>query len=271
MSFDWYQFRQFDRATVRAAREPYLRHFAAGAQLLDVGCGRGEFLEAAGEQGFDARGIDLDPAAIEASRAAGMAEEVADALEFLPDHPDAFDAIFCAHLVEHLLAEDAARLIQAAAGSLRPGGVLCLVTPNPGSLPTITHEFWRDPSHARPYDVEALAFLCGQAGLEVTASGIDEASPRGLAIDPADLAPNDPAPPAAEPPDAQSRLAGAVAAQFDRSRLAAQLRAEIHAQQMRIEHLEDRLEQVTAALRRLVGVIYEPSEIYVVATRPGGS
>jgi SAM-dependent methyltransferase len=271
LSFDWYRFRQFDRATVRAAREPYLAHFAAGARLLDVGCGRGEFLEAAGEQGFDARGIDLDPAAIEATRAAGLAAEVADALDYLPEHPDAFDAIFCAHVIEHLVADDAARLIQAAAGSLRPGGVLCLVTPNPGSLPTITHEFWRDPSHTRPYDVEAMAFLCGQAGLEITASGLDESAPRGFAIDPDDLAPAEPAPPPAAPPAQQPRIAGAVAAQFDRSRLAAQLRAEIHAGQMRIEHLEDRLEQVTAALRRLVEVLYEPSEIYVVATRPASS
>jgi len=269
LSFDWYRFRQFDRATVRAAREPYLEHFAAGARLLDVGCGRGEFLEAAGERGFDARGIDLDPAAIAA--ADGLPAEVADALDFLPTHPAEFEAIFCAHVIEHLVPDAAARLIQAAAGSLRPGGVLCLVTPNPGSLPTITHEFWRDPSHTRPYDVEALAFLCGQAGLEITASGIDESSPRGLVIDPDDLATADTAsPPAASPTD-QPRLAGAVAAQFNRSRLAAQLRAEIHAGQLRIEHLEDRLEQVTAALRRLVEVIYEPSEIYVVAKRPAGS
>jgi len=271
LSFDWYRFRQFDRATVRAAREPYLEHFAAGARLLDVGCGRGEFLEAAREGGFDARGIDLDPDAVAAAEADGLPAEVADALDFLPGHPAEFDAVFCAHVIEHLVPDDAARLIESAAGSLRPGGVLCLVTPNPGSLPTITHEFWRDPSHTRPYDVEALAFLCGQAGLEITASGIDESSARGLAIDPADLAPADPAAPPAAPPAAQPRIAGAVAAQFDRSRLAAQLRAEIHAGQLRIEHLEDRLDQVAAALRRLVNVIYEPSEIYVVATRPVSS
>ncbi len=119
--------------------------------------------------------------------------------------------------------------------------------------------------------MEALAFLCGQAGLEITVSGIDESSPRGLVIDPDDLAPADPASPPAAPPTDQPRLAGAVAAQFNRSRLAAQLLAEIHAGQLRIEHLEDRLEQVTAALRRLVEVIYEPSEIYVVAKRPAGS
>jgi len=94
LSFDWYRFREFDRDTVRAAREPYLEYFAEQGPLLDVGCGRGEFLEAARDRGFDALGIDLDQAAVEAARSAGLRAEVANALEFLPAHPDEFNGIF---------------------------------------------------------------------------------------------------------------------------------------------------------------------------------
>jgi len=268
LSFDWYRFREFDRDTVRAAREPYLEYFARPGPLLDAGCGRGEFLEAARERGFDTLGIDLDPAAVEAVIATGLRAEVADALEFLPAHPDGFTGIFCAHVVEHLKPAATAALIQAAAGSLRPGGVLCVVTPNPGSLPTITHEFWRDPSHTRPYDIEALAFLCAQAGLEITASGVDESAPRGFAIDPADLDLTGVELPSETALTTQPRLAGAVAAQFDRSRLAAQMRSVIHHQQLRIDHLEDQLGKIANALQRLVEVLYEPSDIFVVARRP---
>jgi SAM-dependent methyltransferase len=269
LSFDWYRFREFDRDTVRAAREPYLEYFAEQGPLLDVGCGRGEFLDAARDRGFDALGIDLDPAAIDAARSAGLRAEVADALEFLPAHADEFGGIFCAHVVEHLEPAATAALIRAAAAALRPGGVLCLVSPNPGSLPTITHEFWRDPSHTRPYDIEALAFLCGRAGLEVTASGVDVSSPRGFAIDPADLDLSEIEFPTETVPESQPRLAGAVASQFQRSRLAAEMRSTIHHQQMRIDHLENQLGKVANALQRLVEVLYEPSEIFVVATRPG--
>ncbi len=271
MSFDWYSFREFDRDTVRAAREPYLEYFPQSGPLLDVGCGRGEFLEVARDRGLDELGIDLDTAAVDAACSAGLRAEVADALQFLPAHPDEFSGIFCAHVIEHLEPADTAALIQAAAAALQPAGVLCLVSPNPGSLPTITHEFWRDPSHIRPYDIEALSFLCNQAGLEITASGVDVSSPRGFAIDPADLDlpeiefPTDPA------PDSQPRLAGAVASQFQRSRLAAEMRSTIHHQQMRIDNLENQLEKITNALQRLVEVLYEPSEIFVVATRPGAS
>ncbi len=271
MSFDWYRFREFDRDSVRAAREPYLEYFAERAPLLDVGCGRGEFLEAARERGFDALGIDLDPSAVEAARSAGLRAEVADALQFLPAHREEFQGIFCAHMVEHLDPNGLTALINVAAAALQPTGVLCLVSPNPGSLPTITHEFWRDPSHVRPYDVESLAFLCTQAGLDVTASGVNVSSPRGLAIDPADLDLTEVDLPADTAPDPQPRLAGAVAAQFERSRLAAQMRSAIHRQQMRIEHLENQLGKVARALHRLVETLYEPSEIFVVARRPDAS
>lgn len=271
MSFDWYRFRGFDRETVRAAREPYLDYFSGDARMLDIGCGRGEFLEAARDRGLDARGIDPDPSAVAEASAAGLRTEVADAFQFLPAHPAEFGGIFCGHVIEHLDSTAAAALINAAAAALLPNGVLCLVSPNPGSLPTITHEFWRDPSHTRPYDIEALAFLCVQAGLVVTASGVDVSSPRGFAIDPADLDLTRVDMPTEIEPDGQPRLAGAVASQFQRSRLAAQMRSTIHEQQMRIDHLENQLEKVASALQRLVEVLYEPSEIFVVATRPGGS
>jgi hypothetical protein len=98
---------------------------------------------------------------------------------------------------------------------------------------------------------------------------VDVSSPRGFAIDPADLDLSEIEFPTETVPESQPRLAGAVASQFQRSRLAAEMRSTIHHQQMRIDHLENQLGKVANALQRLVEVLYEPSEIFVVATRPG--
>lgn len=202
---------------------------------------------------------------------AGARAERAQALDYLCARPQAFDGVFCSHVVEHLGPEAARLLIEACAQALRARGVLCLVTPNPGSLPTLTHEFWRDPTHARPYDLAALEYLCVAAGLEIVASGANPESQRGLPIEPADLNLAQAEPVAPEVSPEQPRLARGVAAQFAKSRLARELQAVIHGQQLRIERLEARVGLLAGAIRRLLEVLYEPSEIYVVAQKnPGG-
>jgi len=246
----------------------YLRYFPAGGTILDAGCGRGEFMKAARERGFETVGVDSDEAAVAEGARLGLEVIRSDAAEFLTAHAGKFEGVFCAHLIEHLEPEGARRLVEAAAGALKPGGVLCLVTPNPGSLPTISHEFWRDPMHVRPYDLEALQFLCRAAGLEILASGQNADSQRGLPIDPSDLmvgSGESPPPPSA----GQPKLASVLAAQIAKSRLARELQAVIHGQRLRIERLEAQVRLLAGALQRLLDVLYEPSEIFVVARKPG--
>ncbi len=268
MGADWYKFRGFDRDQVQVARAAYLDHFPKGGRILDVGAGRGEFLSAASEAGFQAEGVDSDRKAVAAASESGLRVVQADAHDFLLTHPGEFDGIFCSHLIEHFLPDDAARLISAAAGSLNASGVLCVVTPNPGSLPTVTHEFWRDPSHVRPYDLEALQFLCRSARLEVVESGQNPDSELGLPIDPDDLPLDNIASEPEQPAAEQSRIAGAIAKQFQKSRMARELNAVIHHQRMQIERLGQHVGLLSDSIRRLLEVLYEPSEIYVVARKP---
>ena len=204
---------------------------------------------------------------VAAATSAGSKVLQADAHDFLVTHPREFDGVFCSHLIEHLTPPDAKRLIDGIAGALNQDGVLCLVTPNPGSLPTTTHEFWRDPSHARPYDLEALEFLCLSAGLEIVESGQNPDSERGLPIDPDDLEFAETVREGAPPDERQPRIAGAVAAQFEKSRMARDLKAVIHEQRTRIEDLERHVRLLSDSLRRLLDVLYEPSEIFVVARK----
>ena len=268
MSADWYEFRGFDRKRVQAARAAFLGHFPSGGRILDVGAGRGEFLAAASAAGFRAEGLDSDRKAVAAATESGLRVVLADAHDFLLTHPGEFDGIFCSHLIEHLSPRDAKRLIAAAASALTPEGVLCVVTPNPGSLATITHEFWRDPSHVRPYDLEAIAFLCLSAGLDIVDSGRNPDSELGLPIDPDDLRLDALEPEPEKPPAGQPRVAGWVANQFRKSRMASELQAVIHRQRMQIERLEQNVELLSNSLRRLLEVLYEPSEVFVVARKP---
>ncbi|MCY4109642.1 MAG: class I SAM-dependent methyltransferase [Chloroflexi bacterium] len=268
MSVDWYEFRGFDRERVQAARAAFLGYFPDGGRILDVGAGRGEFLSAASEAGFRAEGLDSDRKAVAAAVESGLRVVHADAHDFLLTHPGEFDGVFCSHLIEHLSPTGAKRLIAAVAKALTPEGVLCVVTPNPGSMATITHEFWRDPSHVRPYDLEALEFLCISVGLEIVDSGRNPDSELGLPIDPDDLRLNALEPEPDRPPAGQSRLAGWVANQFRESRMARELQAVIHRQRMQIERLEQNVALLSNSVRRLVEVLYEPSEVFVVARKP---
>jgi SAM-dependent methyltransferase len=268
LSTDWYKFRGFDPDQVRAACAAYLGHFPQGGRILDVGAGRGEFLSAASEAGFQAEGLDSDHRAVAEANESGLRVVQADAHDFLLTHPGEFDGVFCSHLIEHFSPDDARRLIAAAAGALNTSGVLCIATPNPGSLPTVTHEFWRDPSHVRPYDLEALQFLCRSAGLEIVESGQNPDSEMGMPIDPDDLSLNRFGPEPEKPDSEQPRIAGTIAKHFQKSRMARELNAVIHHQKMQIERLEQHVGLLSDSLRRLLEVLYERSEIYVVARKP---
>ncbi len=265
MGADWYAQRGFATETVRRARAWYLRFIAESSDLLDVGCGRGEFLGAAAEAGHRVLGLDNDREMLAA--ACGLPVREGDALDYLQSTPDRFDAITAFHVIEHLAVREAASLVRLAADRLRPGGRLVIATPNPGSLPTIAHEFWRDPTHVRPYDRELIEFLTVDSGLETLAAGVNPESERGLPIDLSDL---DLAPttPAAAATEAESRAARWVAARLADSGYGRDLERAIHEVSDGLLHTRQELARVAGVLRRFLEVAYEPSELYVVARRP---
>lgn len=136
-----------------------------GAVALDLGCGRGEWLELLGESGIDARGVDLDDGMLAACRERGLAARHGDALAALRAQPDASLALVSAfHLVEHIPFELVRELIAEALRALRPGGLLILETPNPENLTVGATSFYMDPSHLKPLPPNLLAFAVEHAG-----------------------------------------------------------------------------------------------------------
>jgi len=266
MAADWYAFREFDAQVVRDARAWYARFLPSAGRILDVGCGRGEFLDVAADAGLETHGVDLDPAMLAHAGAHQTVE--AEALDYLQSTPETFDVVSALHVIEHLPVDQGAALVRLGGGRLVPGGSLIVATPNPGSLPTIAHEFWKDPTHVRPYDVELLEFLCRDAGLDVQASGVNPTSARGLPVTLDDLdITDDPSPKGCVPPD-EDRLTRWMGGRVARTRYAADLEAALHQVSAQLRHTRDELTQLAAIARRALEVAYEPSEIFVVARRP---
>ena len=266
MGAEWYAQRGFTAETVRRARAWYLQFTPQAGDLLDVGCGRGEFLEAAAEAGHKVLGIDHDPEMLEQAR--DLPVRQGDILDFLQSTPHRYDAITAFHVIEHLAVREAEALIRLAADRLRPGGRLIVATPNPGSLPTIAHEFWRDPTHVRPYDLELIEFFTNGAGLTTVAAGLNPESERGLPVDLDDLGLSPPTPEAGAPGPADSPASRWIAARLADSAYGQDLERAIHEVSDGLTHTRDELARVAGVLRRFLEVAYEPSELYVVAQRP---
>ncbi len=143
---------------------------AGDGPCLDLGCGRGEWLEVLRENGFTARGVDLNPYMAADAKARGNDVTVADALSFLRELPnDSALAVSAFHLAEHLEFATLYELIGECRRVLKPHGRLILETPNPENVWVATHTFHHDPSHRNPLTPASLEFLVNHHGLETIA------------------------------------------------------------------------------------------------------
>ena len=153
-----------------SAYAPFLRPLALrfpSGSAIDLGCGRGEWLELLGDFEFDAYGVDLDEGMLAACREHGLKAQRTDALKALQGLPDASTAVVSAfHLIEHLPFEVVKLLIRDALRVLKPGGLLILETPNPENLVVGATSFYMDPSHIRPIPPDLLDFVVEHAGFQ---------------------------------------------------------------------------------------------------------
>lgn len=147
---------------------PHLRRGAAGsgcARVVDVGCGRGEWLELLRGEGFTASGVDMNPAMVAASRDRGLDVTEADGIGYLLTlKPDSCAGITSFHLAEHLPPGKLVALFAAAFRALAPGGVLILETPNPENMQVAAYSFYMDPSHRHPLPPPLLDFMARYQG-----------------------------------------------------------------------------------------------------------
>jgi SAM-dependent methyltransferase len=158
-------------ADIRGRLAIYLADVAAavprtgGGVVIDIGCGRGDWLGLLREEELPAFGIDESAQAVETCRAAGLDARQGDALDVLRLLPAASAAAVTAfHVVEHMTYPAFATLLVEAHRVLRPFGVLAIETPNCENLVVGASTFWLDPTHVRPYPPALLQFLVTRAG-----------------------------------------------------------------------------------------------------------
>lgn len=138
-----------------------------GSETLDLGCGRGEWIEILTEVGFKSHGVDLDEGMLGACVELGLSVEQGDAIGFLAALPDESQTIISAfHFVEHISFEQLQNVISEALRVLRPGGLLIMETPNPENIVVSTCNFYLDPTHLRPIPPQLLSFLPEFHGFE---------------------------------------------------------------------------------------------------------
>jgi len=141
------------------------------ASALDLGCGRGEWLELLTESGFKASGVDLDDGMLAVCRERGLAVQTKDAVTGLQEQSDASLAVVSGfHLAEHIPFEVLQSLMSESLRVLKPAGLLILETPNPENIVVGTANFYLDPTHRQPIPPLLLSFLaeyCGFARVKV--------------------------------------------------------------------------------------------------------
>jgi SAM-dependent methyltransferase len=277
---DYYSYMEFDPEHTREVLRHYVPMFEDKSPVLELGCGRGEFLDLLGSKGIKAEGVDADEGMVEAAVARGLKVVHADALAFLnaDPAPGPYQGVFCAHFVEHLTPDQVRELLAGVRRVLAPGGRFVAVTPNPACYAVLSHDFWRDPTHVRFYDLPLLEFLCRQAGLEIESSGTNPANHPGPP--PEYVGPE----PVVHPPldDLVERAMGKLRASLDhrdrRGRVTDHHDPEwAYELGHLVKVLAGRLQEVTEALRelrrahdKLVWGLYQSNETYVVARADPG-
>lgn len=128
--------------------------------IVDLGSGRGEWLELLREEGFGVKGVEINPYFAQKCREKGLVVEEGDVFSFLKNAgTSSIGAITAFHLIEHLEPLQRLKFLAEIQRVLRPGGLLILETPNPRNILVSAGDFWRDVEHARPVFPDTLSFM----------------------------------------------------------------------------------------------------------------
>lgn len=135
------------------------------SSLLDLGCGRGEWLELLRTEGYRASGIDVNRVALQQCRERGLDVAESDLIDHLRGLAgSSVDVITGFHIIEHLPFPAMVTLFDEAFAVLKPGGMILLETPNPTNILVSAYDFYRDPGHIRPLHPDTVRFIAENRG-----------------------------------------------------------------------------------------------------------
>jgi len=129
-------------------------------KVVDLGCGRGEWLEILKEEGINGVGVDLNEVFLNSLNLRGLKTVKADVMDYLKSiNNDELHLITAFHLIEHISIKRRVEFIKEAFRVLKKGGILIVETPNPRNVLVGSGDFYRDPSHAVPLFPDTLSFI----------------------------------------------------------------------------------------------------------------
>lgn len=173
-----YAWQEYSEDSTRAIQGFYVPFFKGRGKVLDIACGRGEFIQLLKENGVSAVGVDIEDSLNESAKAAGVQLIQADVFEFLRDaSPGSFDGMFMSHFLEHLSYDDIQKLFDLCAGVIKDGGILVVAVPSVSSIGMHLDWFYRDPTHIGFRHPETIAFLLAKTGFTVQEKGGNQAAP----------------------------------------------------------------------------------------------
>lgn len=166
-ALDYFYFEERFRGSeevIKGRLAKYARYFEGKRNALDIGCGRGEFLEILKGKGIDAYGIDANRDMVLRCNEKSLKAEVADAVEHLEKLSDgSLGGVFMSHVAEHFEPESLARLIRLCHEKIGNGAYFVCETLNPQSIISLI-SFYLDLTHVKPVHPETMRFLCQWAG-----------------------------------------------------------------------------------------------------------
>jgi len=161
-----------NRELARRYFQPFIPRFQNCRAVVEIASGQGHFLEMLKEAGIPATGIELDQELCGIARGKGLPVTQGDFFELLgKSAPGSYDGAMASHIVEHFPPVRVEELFTLLRQALKPGSPLVVVTPNIAYIRSAVGDFWRDPTHVRPYPIQALSKLFARTGWEVVASG----------------------------------------------------------------------------------------------------
>ena len=136
--------------------------------LLDIGCGRGEWLQKCSDRGFKSTGIEINVGMVETCNSFGLEIIKGDALDILKDLPDnSFSLITAFHVIEHISFDSIYNILIECKRVLKKEGFLILETPSIDNLSIASQNFYIDPTHINPINPDLLSFMFGRIGFDM--------------------------------------------------------------------------------------------------------
>ena len=165
-SIDYFDFENHFRGSrehVKSVQRIYLPYFEGRKNVLDLGCGRGEFTELLTENNIGVTGVDMYEPYVEYMKTLGLPAVFDDAVAYLR-RKESTDGIFMGQVVEHISVDQIAEICRLAYEKLEKGSCLIMETPNPRSLAIFYSAFYIDPSHNKPVHPLTLKYIAEKSG-----------------------------------------------------------------------------------------------------------